>query len=129
MTIYISGPMTGLPNLNYDAFYAKEEELTQRGWNVLNPAKVGDLSDYDMYWPIDKAMLDGADAIYMLNGWENSKGALMEYTYAAEKSLSILWEDDALSRAAPYKCTVCKKIATLKHCMFYNTCLKVGRIP
>lgn len=35
--------------------------------------------------PICKAMLDQADAIYLLNNWENSIGATEEYNYANKK--------------------------------------------
>lgn len=39
--IYIAGPMTGLPGLNFDAFNAKAAELRARGWHVENPAEHG----------------------------------------------------------------------------------------
>lgn len=94
MTIYIAGPMTGLPEYNLPAFYKKEKELKRESWLVLNPAKIGEMPDYDMYLPINKAMLDGADAIYLLNGWENSKGAVLECKYALEKGLEVYLESN-----------------------------------
>ncbi len=74
MTIYIAGKMTGVENYNFDRFNAKAEELAGEGWRVLNPAKIGIMPEYEMYWPINRAMLDGADAIYMLDGWESTWG-------------------------------------------------------
>ena len=41
MIVYIAGPMTGLPDLNYPAFNAAEEALTAAGHAVLNPARNG----------------------------------------------------------------------------------------
>lgn len=82
MTVYIAGPMTGRPNYNFDAFFAAEERLRREGYKVLNPAKIGLLPEYEMYWPINKAMIDGADTIYMLNGWLDSPGARREFEYA-----------------------------------------------
>ena len=93
MTIYIAGPMTGKENYNFDAFNAKETELREQGFKVLNPAKIGVLPEYSMYWPINKAMLDGADAIYMLNGWEESEGARKEFAYAICHDLTPYYED------------------------------------
>ena len=92
MTIYIAGKMTGEPNCNREQFFTKESELVKQGWRVLNPAKIGDLPEYSMYWPINKAMLDGADAIYMLEGWTSSVGAKKEYGYANSLNLKIFYE-------------------------------------
>lgn len=92
MNVYIAGKMTGVPNYNFDRFNTKETELTKKGWRVLNPAKIGVLPDYNMYWPINKAMLDGADAIYMLDGWEDSKGARKELFYAIKIGLPVIFE-------------------------------------
>lgn len=96
MNIYIAGKMTGVPNYNIDRFNDKETELTEKGWRVLNPAKIGVLPDYDMYWPINKAMLDGADAIYMLDGWEDSPGARKELFYAIKIGLPVMFETSAI---------------------------------
>jgi len=38
-TIYIAGPMSGLPEFNYPAFFAAAEQLTAAGYDVLNPAR------------------------------------------------------------------------------------------
>lgn len=104
MTIYIAGPMTGLPYFNRAAFNNKEAELVDAGYNVLNPARIGDLPEYDMYWPINKAMLDGADSIYMLDGWEDSKGAKKELFYAIELGLSVLFESpEIIGRFLDYR--------------------------
>lgn len=94
MTIYIAGPMTGYDGYNVNTFHAKESKLAARGWKVLNPAKIGALPEYGMYWPINKAMLDGADAIYMLDGWEDSQGAQREYGYARKLSLKCFYESE-----------------------------------
>jgi hypothetical protein len=60
----------------------------------LNCAKkAGVLPNYEMYWPINKAMLDGADTIYMLDGWEDSKGARKELFYAIKIGLPVMFEN------------------------------------
>ena len=126
MTIYIAGPMTGIENYNFDRFNAKEAELIEKGHQILNPAKIGILPDYKMYWPINRAMLDGADAIYMLTGWENSPGARKELFYAVENGIPALFEDkDSL-----YRMWACKihseAVSRLPDC---NTCGKYRECP
>ena len=37
--IYLAGPMSGLPELNYPAFHAKAAELRAAGHHVENPAE------------------------------------------------------------------------------------------
>ena len=39
-SIYIAGPMSGLPNNGYDAFNRKAEQLREAGWRVVNPAEM-----------------------------------------------------------------------------------------
>lgn len=92
MTIYIAGPMSGLPGYNLKAFYAAETRLLAEGWKVLNPAKIGEMPDYAMYWPINAAMLDGSDAIYMLRGWEKSPGAQLEHDCARRLGLKVFYQ-------------------------------------
>jgi hypothetical protein len=86
--------MTGLPEFNRPAFFKAAARLEKKGCKVLNPARIGDLPEYDMYWPINEAMLEGADAIYLLKGWEASEGASREARYAYVLGLSVMLEDD-----------------------------------
>lgn len=86
-SIYIAGPMTGLPECNYPAFMAKEYQLSREGWKVLNPAKnpfVQDIYDFDYrkayLWDIEQVI--NSDAIFMLKGWEKGHGARGEHAIA-----------------------------------------------
>ena len=38
--IYISGPMTGLPEFNFPAFHAAAAKLRERGHAAVNPAEI-----------------------------------------------------------------------------------------
>lgn len=78
--IYISGPITGDPEYR-KAFDKAEAELTAAGYIALNPAKLPEGMTPERYMRIDLAMLDAADAIYMLNRGEWSKGASLELSY------------------------------------------------
>ena len=95
-TVYIAGPMTGIEQYNYPAFYAAEERLIKEGYHVLNPARLGVIEgfkDWRDYWRINETMLRGADVIYMLDGWEKSPGAVNEYRWAMEHKLSLMFEE------------------------------------
>lgn len=67
MTVYIAGPMTGIPNYNFEAFFAAEAALLEQGYRVLNPARLGCVEgfrDWRDYWPLNEAMLGGAHNLH-----------------------------------------------------------------
>ena len=92
MKVYISGSMTGVPDKNKERFAAAEEYLLAKGHIVLNPAILPEGLTYQEYMSIDLAMLDAADAIYLLRGWDKSPGASFEALCAHNKGLQIIKE-------------------------------------
>lgn len=107
MIIYIAGPMTGKPNLNYPAFFRAEETLVQHDFSVLNPAKIDhqyptqcavlewsgimrlckacpECNERTWQWYMRKAvaMLAEADGVGLLDGWSESRGARAEVALA-----------------------------------------------
>lgn len=93
MKIYIAGPITG--HLDYRKKFKKaENELIKKGHTVINPAYLPDgLKDY---MPICKAMIDQSDALYMLEGYDNSVGAKEELAYADEHNKKVLFDKNAI---------------------------------
>lgn len=78
--VYISGPMTGLPDFNYRAFDSKACELHREGHIVRNPAQILGGDDWTwQQWMREalKLQLD-ADVVHMLPGWRKSRGARIE---------------------------------------------------
>lgn len=73
--IYIAGPMTGCKDYNRTAFCAEDLKLRCAGNIVLNPAVLPDGLSQQQYMSICIPMLMCADAIYLLDGWEESAGA------------------------------------------------------
>ena len=94
MIIYIAGPMKGIENSNREAFYGAEILLTDAGHDVLNPAVLPDGLPDTAYMPICMAMLNQADAIYLLNGWKKSVGARAERLFAKRQGKLELFEGD-----------------------------------
>lgn len=91
MKIYLSGPMTGLPDLNFPEFNKWESILRQAGYEVVNPATLN--PDPDTPW--EKCMRDDikalcdCDGLALLDGWEGSKGAHLELHVAHRIGLKI----------------------------------------
>lgn len=103
--IYIAGPMSGIPQFNYPAFDKAARTLRALGYDALSPAEMdneetrsvalasedgafhygdgeagscngetwGDFLARDV-----KIVSDIADGVYLLPGWENSRGARLE---------------------------------------------------
>jgi len=92
ITLYLSGPMTGLPAYNYPAFHAAAKHLRGLGYFVLNPAESydGDTTRRrEDYMRKDIEMLLQADMVALLPGWENSKGVAVELAVATSLGLVI----------------------------------------
>ena len=88
---YISGPMTGLPELNFPAFHLKAKELRAEGRAVVNPAEIDEAPGrpWHEYMRKDIRLLMDCDTIHMLPGWENSKGARLELHIARELGMKV----------------------------------------
>lgn len=93
--IYISGPITGIKNY-IETFMAAEEKLSKKGYTVINPAKVLANMPEDTTWSeymlLALMMLSMADKIYMLKGWENSRGARIEHVEAVGRGMEIEYQ-------------------------------------
>lgn len=96
--VYLSGPMRGRPNFNYDLFNSVAENFRAAGMTVLNPAENFDgdqTRDFPEYMRADIEMLMKADTIFMLPGWQDSEGARLEYLLAKSLDLEIIYHRDA----------------------------------
>lgn len=91
-TIYISGPMSGYPNKNYDAFNQAAEALRGKGFRVLNPAEPPDVEGWEWvdYMRRDVIMLMEADGVATLPDAHRSKGARIEINLAKELGMSVV---------------------------------------
>lgn len=80
MKVYIAGKITG--NENYREEFAKAQaELEKGGHIVLNPAVLPEGLTKGEYMRICFAMIDIADVVMFLPGWQDSEGAKVENLY------------------------------------------------
>jgi|GEM_PF-3224065 len=91
MKIYISGPMTGVPEDEYKLEFSEvENELIYRGHIVFNPARLAMTGfRYEEYMAIDFAAIEICDAIFLMKGWRKSPGAVREYLFAGAHNKKI----------------------------------------
>lgn len=89
--VYIAGPMTGLPELNFPAFHAAAYAYRQRGCHVENPAEIN--PDPGAAWADcmrqDIPRLLTCDSLVVLPGHENSRGAKLEISIAEALGMPI----------------------------------------
>ena len=107
--IYIAGPMSGIPDHNKPAFIKAEADLValyhEEEYEIFNPINheaslmvqeglVRDTQEaYRMCMAIDcEYICTHATMIYMMKGWEHSKGAMAEWTLAKCLGLRIVYE-------------------------------------
>ena len=93
MKLYISGPMTGLPNFNYDAFHKMAANLRKAGYEVINPAENFDgdqTKEMSEYMRKDCSEILESDQIVVLSGWERSVGATFEVKLAEQCGIPVM---------------------------------------
>ena len=94
-TIYISGPITGVVEARH-RFKETEMWLSYQGHTPLNPMEIEDpvetLENEELwayYMKEALTLLFTADGIYMLEGWEDSRGAKLEFLVATELNIPV----------------------------------------
>ena len=94
-TIYISGKITGTKDFR-ERFAAAESKLRLQGWHVINPVKkcanFAPGTSWETYMRACLRLLSRADAVYLLRGWRNSRGAVIEQRIAVDLGMTIITE-------------------------------------
>lgn len=105
LRVFISGPMTGLPNYNFDHFNEVAAKLDKHCIFNINPVKIckkfkqeevikhKDVFDA-MIAEQQRAEREECNAILLLDGWEKSNGVRLELQTAIELKFTILLERD-----------------------------------
>ena len=84
MRVFISGPMTGLPDYNLPAFAGAKKQLDALGFVAVNPGEPGVIDGYEWseYMRDGIHLLVDCDGVALLDGWERSTGAQLEVRIA-----------------------------------------------
>ena len=110
-TLYIAGPMSGLPQFNFPAFYEAQKAVEALGFDAINPAELDPPEVQEAAWASPdgslsggqvgghtwgellardvKSIADGSDGVVLLPGWQTSKGARLERMVAQICSLPV----------------------------------------
>lgn len=113
--VYVAGPMAGIPGHNFPAFHAEAARLRALGHDVLSPAeKAGEQAataaqehglefretqTYKDFLKADLRMVLDSDAVQLLPGWENSRGATLEVHVARAVGIDV-WDPQEARDAA-----------------------------
>lgn len=111
--IYLAGPMTGIPQMNFPAFDAAAKDLRARGYDVVSPAELDDPEDrtaalasedgdinkmgpgrsWGFFLARDVKIIadEGIEAIVCLSDWYESRGARLETFVARLCDIPIFW--------------------------------------
>lgn len=100
--LYLAGPMTGIEQHNFPLFNAEAARLRALGYDIVNPAEIGDEDPNAVRTPAEqllhwrKCMKEDlremltCDGVALLPGWEKSKGASLEYYNANALGMLIV---------------------------------------
>ena len=91
--IYIVGSIS--LDKNYKTKFQKaEEELRLMGYKyIINPTCVADNLPYECYAPISIGFVNASTTLYVLKGYEGSKGVCAEMSYAIMSGKKIIMEE------------------------------------
>lgn len=104
MKLYVAGPMSsiGPPTWNFPLFNRVAAELSDAGYAVINPADKGVIDGWTWsdYLREDIRALVDCQGVAVLDGYRESKGAMLEIHVATELGMEVrhwtLWiEKDA----------------------------------
>ena len=91
--VYISGPIEGVENYMQNFSWAAEK-VKKMGLDPVNPAEcfslVKDVLSRDEMMGMCFNLLEKCDCIYMLAGWQASKGAKEELQYAINRNFDVM---------------------------------------
>lgn len=100
--IYIAGPMTGLPDLNFPAFHAEAARLRALGYEVSNPAEINPdpTAGWEACMRADIAELVKCDGVALLPGWERSRGASLEAHIVHSLGMRLVYPGEQIGAPA-----------------------------
>lgn len=95
MIVYISGPITDIPDGNRPAFAMAELRLIEQGHYPINPHNLCDDLEIKCetwldFMRVDLAAMMRAEAVLALPGWQKSREASIECRLAQDLGISVI---------------------------------------
>lgn len=102
LVVYLSGPMSGLPEMNYPAFHAAAKKLRDAGVVVENPAEnqPPECGTWAGYMRMALVQMLRCEAVVMLPNWQFSRGARIERQLASDLGIRVLVLDRDFAEVA-----------------------------
>lgn len=107
MTVYLSGPMTGIENFNREAFDYAAGVLRKQGYTVIVPGESEEYEEWEtailaigkkkreFYLSRDIDYIqETADVVVVLPGWQESEGAKLEVLVAQQIGVPVFQFED-----------------------------------
>lgn len=103
MRVYISGPITGHEEDAKERFRKTADYVMNiMDAETINPELIGRAAaenadlDHEEYMEIAFTLLRMCDAIYLMPGWEDSRGCQMEKVYAENRGMKVMTGETVL---------------------------------
>lgn len=138
--IYVSGKYTSgdseieSVHNNIDKARKVAIKLWNRGYAVLTPhlntanfdKEKAVTATYADFIAGDLAFIDGVDALFMLDNWKKSKGAVLEHDYAFKKGIPIFYSIRGINNLKKVKtCKICNRTRqVVKKVVGYTVCVE-----
>lgn len=127
--VYISGKMRGLDPEQFTPCFEKARQfLESKGYEVVNPVdfeeeKMKTCECWADFIIFDLPILKTCNAIYMLQNWQDSWGAKVEFNFANGHGLEILYQEKPFPRIDEIKPVLVmelpKSVNDMKHGILY----------
>lgn len=109
LKIYISGPITGLPYDEVERHFERaKRDLAKADFEPVSPLENGlpPEASWEAHMQRDLEILSTCDGIYLLRGWEKSKGAQIEVNFALScPKIKYFIKEDTNTAKNVEKCT------------------------
>lgn len=94
-TAYISGKISGLPDMNKPKFAAAEALLLSYGYKVINPHTIcNDIhpgAEWNVFMKRCIKHLPDADIVFLLDDWQASEGSVIESVTAHQLGIQVVF--------------------------------------
>lgn len=97
MKLYLSGPVSN-NDFALHQFEKAEKKYAKANHDIINPLKLNPTgTDWQLAMRKDIQYLMQCDGIIMLNGWERSRGAILEHMIALSLDMMVIYDQENIN--------------------------------